>query len=118
MIPAIRRIAAFIAAAWWRAGRDQETCHLCRRPLSAEELVACDSCVAATSDQIIRERLAELDAREAVTLARGVAHRDGERELASALQAILLLHLTGGLPALAPTFAALTMDTDVNGEVN
>lgn len=118
MIPAIRRIAAFIIAAAWRAGREPEHCHLCRKPLTDDEVLACTACVSATSDQIIRERMAELDVHEAISMARGIALREGDRDLANALQAVLLLHLTGGLQALAPTFAALTRDAGASGAVN
>lgn len=71
----IRRIAAFLAAAW-RAGEDM--------PLPD------------TIDEVIRERLAALDIHEGIALARGLAIRAGEKELARALQSVLLLHLTGG----------------------
>lgn len=77
-----RRIIAFIAAAW-RAGED----------LPLPEKI----------DDLITERRTELDVHEAIGLARGLAIRQGERELAAALQAVLLLHLTGG--SLAPVAA-------------
>lgn len=63
----IRRVFAFLAAAW-RAGGEPETCRECHRPLVTTETVVCDPCLGAMREAIdtARERLAELDAREAV----------------------------------------------------
>lgn len=112
----IRRALAFLAAAW-RAGGEPETCRECHRPLATAESVVCDRCLGAMRDAIDtdRERLAELDAREAVAQARAVALRDGELDLAAALQAVLLLHLTGG--NLAP-IAALAQPEPFEEAVN
>lgn len=72
----IQRAIAFALAAWRAGGESIYT--------SAE------------LDGAVRERLDELTAAEALGLARGIAIREGERELAAALQAVLLIHLTGG----------------------
>lgn len=65
---------------------------------------------------VIREHLEELSVAEAVALARGIALRDGDRELAAALQAVLLLHLTGG--SLAPVAALVMPEQLREGWVN
>lgn len=96
----LSRIIAFTAAAW-RAGNEPEPppCRSCLRPLGASEPIFCDGC----ADEEIRRRIGTLDPSEAVGWARTVALRDKEPELAAALQAVLLLHLTGG--SLAPIAA-------------
>lgn len=86
----IRRLASSLAAPWRRR------CRLCGDPLAPADVFVCAACMTAESDAIFRRRLGELDAHEALALARGIALRDGEKDLAAALQAVLLLHLTGG----------------------
>lgn len=51
--------------------------------------------------QRVQEVLADLDAREVLALARGVAHRDGERQLERVVHAVLLLDLLGALEGVA-----------------
>lgn len=127
-MPAIRRILAFLAAAW-RAGRapeppDGTLLHIAAmvavRP--CECLGNCDTCAPCLGRQVLNieepaahpvELLADL--REAIVRARVAAHRAGEAELAAALQAVLLLHLTGG--SLAPV-AALVQPDPVREAVN
>lgn len=63
------------------------------------------------TDAEIRERvqlvLADLDAREVLALARGVAHRDGERQLERVVHAVLLLDLMGALEGVAASCDAV-----------
>ena len=86
----IRRLAAALSAPW------RPRCKRCGGALAPPHVFVCAACMAEETDALVRQRLRELDANEAVALARGVALRDGERELAAALQAVLLVHLTGG----------------------
>lgn len=76
----------------------------------------------APEDDLCTKCRAELEARfgddlavhlstspgEAVSIARGIALRDGQHVLADVLHHVLLLHLTGELGKMAPHFAAAT----------
>lgn len=84
------RLAAALIAPW------RPRCKRCGGTLAPPDVFVCAACMAEETDALVRQRLGELDVHEAVAMARGIALRDGERELAAALQAVLLLHLTGG----------------------
>lgn len=99
------RIIAFLAAAWRAEGEPEPACRLCLRPLDASESVFCQPC----ADEEIRQRIGTLDPDEALGWARSVALRDKDHELAAALQAVLLLHITGG--SLAPVVALVRPET-------
>lgn len=123
-----RRIVSFVVAAW-RAGREPEprdgtllhiAAMVATRP--CECLGNRDTCAPCLARPVLGiEEPPDLpgelraDLHEAIVRARVTAHRAGERELAAALQAVLLLHLTGGSPA---PVAALAMPEPTEEAVN
>lgn len=100
----------------WSAEKQGEpergrTCSGCGCKLVDWPYLKCPRCSPIDTDSTVRERvqvvLADLDAREVLALARGVAHRDGERQLEKVVHAVLLLDLMGALEGVAASCDAV-----------